>query len=86
MPHSSPDLFSQPPMERAMAKRNVVLKIVEDHAGKPFVWKAREFVLSYLREHGPCSGEFLTDRCKEAGIVPVNGDRAFGAEIGRAHV
>lgn len=39
--------------------------------------KAREFVLSYLKEHGPTSGEDLTTACKAAGIK-LTSDRAFG--------
>ncbi len=40
--------------------------------------KAREFVLTYLKQHGPTSGEVLTTACKQAGIKLTN-DRVFGA-------
>lgn len=39
--------------------------------------QAREFILSYLHEHGKTSGEELTIACKNAGIVPPD-DRSFG--------
>lgn len=40
--------------------------------------RARDFVLDQLRQHGPSSGEDLTDAAKAAGITPPD-DRAFGA-------
>lgn len=42
-----------------------------------FRQKAREFVVNYLRQQGPTSGEAITNACREAGIVPHD-DRAFG--------
>jgi DNA-binding transcriptional ArsR family regulator len=38
---------------------------------------ARAFILSWLRRHGPMSGEDLTDAAMEHGFVPKDG-RAFG--------
>jgi hypothetical protein len=43
-----------------------------------FMEEAQSFVLDYLREHGPTSGEVLTVACKQACVVPHD-DRAFGA-------
>lgn len=43
-----------------------------------FSERARQFVVQYLKEHGPTSSEVLTDACKAAGIKPEK-DRAFGA-------
>lgn len=42
-----------------------------------FPSKAAVFILGYLKEHGPTSGEILTLECKKAGIIPHD-DRAFG--------
>jgi hypothetical protein len=42
-----------------------------------FAEDARAFILGYLAEHGPTSGEVLTIACKRDGIVPPD-DRAFG--------
>lgn len=42
-----------------------------------FTERAKAFVLQYLRLHGDCSGEDITDACKAAGITPEE-DRAFG--------
>lgn len=78
MPLSKIDLFNQPPLEPAKEARNAILKVVQDNAGQEFIHRAKAFVVAYLRQHGDTSGELLTDKCKEAGIVPVNGDRAFG--------
>jgi len=55
---------------------------VARNAGEEFRARAREFVLSYLANHGDSSGEEITDACKEAGIVPPNSDKAFGAVYG----
>ncbi len=43
-----------------------------------FKERAREFVLGYLRDHGPTVGEKITLACTSAGIKPHD-DRAFGA-------
>jgi hypothetical protein len=44
-----------------------------------FPAKAREFVLTHLRRHGPTSGEDLTDAMLLAGINPPGNDgRRFG--------
>jgi hypothetical protein len=42
-----------------------------------FAEAARAFVLAYLAEHGPASGEVVTNAAKAAGLVPHD-DRAFG--------
>lgn len=44
-----------------------------------FPARAKEFVLTHLRRHGPTSGEDLTDAMLMAGIDPPGGDgRKFG--------
>lgn len=63
------------------AERNAILR-EHEQANGPFIQRAREFVLAYLREHGPSAGEWLVDRAKLAGIVPDSSDKAFGAVLG----
>lgn len=72
-----PDLFNQPSMQAAVQERDIAMRRVQVSAGAEFSRRARAFILESLR-HGPRSGEDLTDLCKAAGIVPANGDRAFG--------
>lgn len=48
-----------------------------EDACERFSERVAEFVVNYLKQHGPTPGEVLTDRCKEAGIKPHD-DRAFG--------
>lgn len=71
------DLFHQPPIEVAILKRDAAMSRIQAKAGEDFGRKAREFILSYLRQHGATSGEDVTDACKAAGITPHD-DRAFG--------
>lgn len=62
------------------AARDAALELVEDHAEQAapgFAAAAAAFALDYLDEHGPATGETLTNACKAAGIVPHN-DKAFG--------
>lgn len=53
------------------------LSLLESRQAGPFAGRAADFIVAYLRENGPCSGETLTDACKAAGIIPHN-DKAFG--------
>ena len=46
-----------------------------------FCEAAEAFVLGYLQQHGPTSGEVITDAAKLAGIRPRE-DRAFGPVYG----
>jgi len=60
-----------------------LLKALADktaRASADFRARASAFILAHLEQHGPTSGEVLTDACKAAGIVPPKGmdDRAFG--------
>ena len=71
---SEPDLFSWE-AERDEAMERVAANAEDSCPG--FAERARAFVLDYLAEHGPTSGERLTDACKAAGLVPHD-DRAFG--------
>ena len=48
-----------------------------------FAERAYRFVLAYIGEHGPISGELVTLACVAAGIDPVE-RRAFGAVYARA--
>jgi len=43
-----------------------------------FPTKAKRFVLTHLRRHGPTSGEDLTDAMKSAGINCPEGDKGYG--------
>lgn len=35
-------------------------------------------IVAYLQEHGPTSGEHITDAVKRSGLIPAD-DRAFGS-------
>lgn len=49
------------------------------HRANPeFGDRARAAIVAHLAAHGPCSGEVLTNICKEQGICPPKDDRAFG--------
>lgn len=74
----TPDLFTQPiDLPAARIVRDIKIAQVSKNAGEDFGERARAFVLAFLREHGPSSGEAITDACKVHGIVPHD-DRAFG--------
>jgi hypothetical protein len=64
-------------LELAIAGRDAGMARVEAKAGPKFSELARDFVISFLREHGDVSGEKITNACKKSGIVPHD-DRAFG--------
>lgn len=68
----------QTTLEQAIAERDAAIEQVSKTAGEVFLEEARAFIIDYLQRHGDQPGEKLTDKCKEAGIVPVNGDKAFG--------
>lgn len=63
---------------RPVHQRDVILARLQQRAGEDFMRRACEHVLMLLAVR-PTSGERLTEMCKLAGIVPPNGDRAFGA-------
>lgn len=71
--------MTQTTLEQAIAERDAAIAEVTEHAGIAFRDNAMNFICGYLAVHGPTPGEVLTDECKDAGIVPVNGDKAFGA-------
>ena len=56
----------------------VATQVRAEHAAPGFTVRAAEFMLSYLRDCGPTSGELLTDLCKAKGITAPD-DRAYGA-------
>jgi len=65
----------------ARQSRDVAIEQVSAKAeiiSGPFAGRAADFIVAYLREHGPTNGEDLTDACKAAGIIPHN-DKAFGS-------
>jgi hypothetical protein len=66
-------------IEAAIEARDAAIEQVEKHAGIVFRDNAKNFIVGYLACHGPTPGEVLTDECKDAGIMPPNGDKAFGA-------
>lgn len=59
--------------DEAMAR---VAQLAEERRRR-FLVDAKAFVVGYLQEHGPTSGEALTTACKAANVVPHD-DRAFG--------
>lgn len=70
-------LFDAPAVD---AMRDEAMARVGDNAevrSPGFADEATHFVLWYLRKNGPTSGEVLSLKCKQAGIVPHD-DRAFG--------
>lgn len=76
-----PTLFDDPPLSVARRERDRALTRIRERAATinpAFLESARTFVLRYLAEHGPTSGEDLTIACKRAEIVPSD-DRWFGA-------
>lgn len=46
--------------------------------------RAYDFIVNYVREHGPVPGEAVTLAARVAGIKPSRDDRAFGAVYARA--
>lgn len=60
--------------------RDAAMAQVEQHADQThpgFGSAAETFIVRFLAQQGPTSGELLTNACKAAGIVPHD-DRAFG--------
>ena len=74
-------LFDPPSEEEAVRQRDIAIAQVTTNAGHEFSVKAREFIVKYLREHGPTPGETLTAEAMKSGIVPANGPRAFGGSF-----
>lgn len=68
---------SEIPLLDWASERNKAMAQVATNSGPCFQSAALKFVVRYLREHGPTSGEVVTDAAKRAGIVPHD-DRAFG--------
>lgn len=68
----APDLFT------ATNLRDQAIAKLDAANGEEFGRRSRDFILAYLRCHGPTSGETLVIECKAAGIIPVRDDRAFG--------
>ncbi len=66
-------------MKDLLTQRDEAIAAVEGRANstQQFSSLAQEFVLAYLREHGPASSETMTDACKESCVTPHD-DRAFG--------
>lgn len=65
-------------MELAEKQRDTAIIQQAVSNGEEFGRKAREHILKHLRENGPTSGEALVISCKNADILPVKDDRAFG--------
>lgn len=61
----------------AIAARNIGMTDVAKSAGRQFGELASTYIVQHIREHGPTSGEDLTEACHRAGIIPHD-DRAFG--------
>lgn len=74
------DFQATPTLPSVSAERDRLMALVEDRANakkQAFSADAEAFILRFLAEHGPSSGEILTDATKAAGIKPHD-DRAFG--------
>jgi hypothetical protein len=70
----------QPAMTTARAEGQRQLELAEHTANRAdasFGDLTRDFILQYLRAHGPTSGEVITNAAKRSGIRPKD-DRAFG--------
>lgn len=55
-----------------------------EQADATFGTRAYQFIVSYVRDHGPVPGEAVTLAARCAGIKPANDDRAFGAVYAKA--
>ena len=63
-------------LDEAIAARDAGMAQAESGNAR-FIAMAMDYIVRYLKQHGPTSGEDLTDACHLAGIVPRD-DRAFG--------
>jgi hypothetical protein len=54
------------------------VKAIDEALKAEFPGKAKRFILTHLRRHGPTSGEDLTDAMKTAGIHHPDSDKGFG--------
>lgn len=81
-PPTLPGLFDVPiePLPRLDPVARVIAAVAQkaEDTRPDFTRDACAFVVAYLGQHGPTSGEALTLAAKAAGIVPHD-DRAFGA-------
>lgn len=68
-------------MELAVKQRDTAIVLHAAANGPEFGRKSRDFILQYLKDNGPTSGEALVIACKNAGIMPVKDDRAFGGSF-----
>lgn len=67
-------------LDDAIAKGRAMAVMCADQAESTdptFAERAKAKVIELLQKHGDCSGEWLVNDCKLAGIVPHD-DRAFG--------
>lgn len=73
------DLFQPAPTVNQLRDDAIARVTARAEAARPgFVDEACAWVLDYLADCGPTSGEHLTAYCKARGIRPPD-DRAFGA-------
>lgn len=68
-------------MDIAVKKRDTAIILHAAANGPEFGRRSRDFILQYLKDNGPTSGEALVIACKNAGIMPVKDDRAFGGSF-----
>jgi len=79
-----PGLFEPPVEPLPTLPRDPVARVIAATAAKAeqqrpgFGDQAAALILAQLAQHGPMSGEALTDACRRAGLVPHD-DRAFGS-------
>jgi len=67
--------------DSAQSARDDAIARVDQRAEREDTWDTHavgEWIVAYLRRHGPCGSEVLTMRAKAAGHVPHD-DRAFGS-------
>ena len=70
---------------RALGEQGARAALDSTEAADPtFGQRAYDFIVSYIREHGPVPGEAVTLAARVAGITPRRDDRAFGAVYARA--
>lgn len=55
----------------------------QESATPGFGERAYQFIVAHVRDHGPISGELVTNAAKLAGIRPKD-DRSFGAVYAKA--
>ena len=70
---------------RALGEKGAQAALDNTEAADPtFGQRAYDFIVNYIREHGPVPGEAVTLAARCAGIKPAKDDRAFGFVYAKA--